>query len=150
MLEVLAGTSGVPQSLEDALMAFVVAAKRLAGTEGRVAPAVFDALDRIESVASLTEDDQDDGTTAWRPLLVAAWAAAGLLREVVDEDGKSIGDQWVDWLMGSALEEVIFRFIKIDFLNFLLMKMFPLVSIRHEKARCLAPRVLDRDQKASM
>ena len=30
------------------------------------------------------------------------------------------------------------------------MKIFPRVSIRHEKARCLAPRVLDRDQRASM
>ena len=36
------------------------------------------------------------------------------------------------------------------FLNFLLMKRFPRLSIRQEKTFCLVPRVFDRDQEAAI
>lgn len=107
VLDVLAETSGLPEALEDALLTFVVAARRLAGTEGPAAPAVFHALARIESVASLVKDDKDDGTTAWRPLVLASWAAAGVLHDIVGESESTAGDQWAEWLMGLSLAEVI-------------------------------------------
>lgn len=107
VLDLLAEPLGASGALEDALLTFVVAARRFAGAKGSAAAAVIEALARIESVASAPADDADDDSVAWRHLVLAAWAAAGVLDDLVGDGQFSAGDRWAEWLLGLSLAEVV-------------------------------------------
>ncbi|RLE28109.1 MAG: alpha-amylase [Acidobacteria bacterium] len=107
LLEELAQASGPSEALENALLTFVVAARRFCGAEGPAASAVIEALPRVESALSMVVDDEGDDTGQWRSLVSAAWAAVGVLNGLAGEAGATAADRWTDWSMGLSLAEVI-------------------------------------------
>ena len=107
VLEELAEGSEIGEDLENALLTFVVAARRFSGAKGSAAAAVIEALPRVESALSTVADDQDDGIAQWRPLVLAVWAAAGVLQDLGGETGATAADRWAQWLLGLSLADVI-------------------------------------------
>jgi glycosidase len=107
VLKVLVTAPGVSEALEAALLAWAVSAKRFVGSAGSVVGDVVGTLDRVNRVVSTVAPDLDDDLGEWYPLILATWAAVGIVDDLEDDGRRSARDRWTEWLLGLPLADIV-------------------------------------------